>query len=117
MYGLTDSLMVASTELVTPRSSSTCTIQTALPCDVKVKLEPGLETPIVENVRFQSVNTLSSYEEVSPTKPPPQVIVCGDAPKVYPSSQDTVSIVPSLKQLARMPGRKIILKKNRLLGG
>ena len=111
VYGLTDSQMVASTELFTPRSSSTCTIQTALPRDVKVKLEPGLETPIVENVRFQSVLTLSSDEEVSPTKPPPQVIVGGNVPKVYPLSQDTVSIVPLLKQLATMPGRKNILKK------
>ena len=111
VYGLTESQMAASTELLTPRSSSTCTIQTPLPRDVKVKLEPGLETPIVENVRFQSVITLSSDEERSPTKPPPQVIVGGNAPKVYPLSQDIVSIVPLLKQLATMPGRKNILKK------
>ena len=111
VFGLTDSQMAASTEILTPRNSSTCTIQTPLPRDVKVKLEPGLETPIVENVRFQSVITLSSDEEVSPTKPPPQVIVGGNVPKVYPLSQDTVSIVPLLKQLATMPGRKNILKK------
>ncbi len=111
MYGLTDSEMVASTELVTPCSSCTCTIETALARDVKVKLEPGLESPIVKNVRFLSVITLSSDEEVSPTKPPPQVLVGGDASKLYPLSQDTVSIVPLPKQLATMPGRKNILKK------
>ena len=61
--------MAASTEILTPHSSSTCTIQTALSRDVKVKLEPGLETPIVENSRVESVITLSSDDEVSPTKP------------------------------------------------
>ena len=111
VYGLTESQMVASTEILTPRSSSTCTIQTPLPRDVKVKLEPGLETPIVENSRVESVITLSSDDEVSPTKPPPQVIVGGDAPKVSPLSQDTVSIVPLLKQLATMPGKKMSLRK------
>jgi hypothetical protein len=81
---------------------------------VKVKLEPGVETPIVENVRFQSVVTLSSDEEGSPTKAPPKVIVSGNAPTLKPLSQDTVSILPLLKQLATMPGKKNILK-NRLL--
>ena len=52
MYGLTDSQTVASNELFTPRSSSTCTMQTALPRNMKIKLESGLEAPIVENVRF-----------------------------------------------------------------
>jgi hypothetical protein len=111
VYGLTESQMAASTEILTPGSSSTCTIQTPMPRDVKVKLEPGLETPIVENSRVESVITLSSDDDVSPTKPPPQVVVGGDAPKVYPLSQDTVSIVPLLKKLAGMPGRKNILKK------
>jgi hypothetical protein len=110
VYGLTESQMAASTEILTPRSSSTCTIQTPMPRDVKVKLEPGLETPIVENSRVESVITLSSDDDVSPTKPPPQVIVGGDAPKVFPLSQDIVSIVPLLKQLASMPGKKNILK-------
>jgi hypothetical protein len=82
-----------------------------MPRDVKVKLEPGLETPIVENSRVESVNTLSSYDEVSPTKPPPQVVVGGDAPKVYLLSQDTVSIVPLFKKLVGMPRRKKNLKK------
>jgi hypothetical protein len=114
VYGLTDSQMAASTEILTPRESSICTIQTPLPRDVKVKLEPGLETPVVENVRVHSVITLSSDEECSPPKPPPQVIDSGNAPKVYPLSQDTVSILPLLKQLAGMPGKKNS-KKNRLL--
>ena len=84
VYGLTDSQMDASTEILTPRNSSTSTIQTPLPRDVKVKLEPGLETtPIVEKVRFQSVITLSSDEEASPTKVPPKVIVSGNAPTVH----------------------------------
>jgi hypothetical protein len=82
-----------------------------MPRDVKVKLEASLEMPIVENSRVESVITLSSYDEVSPTKPLPEVVVGDDAPKVYPLSQDTVSIVPLLKKLARMPGRKNILKK------
>jgi hypothetical protein len=111
VFGLTDSQMVASTEILTPRNSSTCTIQTPLPRDVKVKLEPGLDTPIVENVRFQSIVTLSSDEEGSPTKAPPKVIVRGNAPTLNPLSQDTVSILPLLKQLAGMPGKKIFLKK------
>jgi hypothetical protein len=111
VYGLTESQMAASTEILTPRSSSTCTIQTPMPRDVKVKLEPGFETPIVENSKVESVSTLSSDDEVSPTKPPPQVVVGGDAPKVYPLSQDIVSIVPLLKQLATMPVKKIFLKK------
>jgi hypothetical protein len=106
VYGLTDSQMAASTEILTPRNSSTCTIKTPLPCDVKVKLEPGLETPIVENVRFQSVITLSSDEEGSPTKVPPKVIVSGNTPTLNPLSHDTVSILPLLKKLAGMPGRK-----------
>ena len=71
VYGLTDSQMAASTEILTPRCSSTCAIQILLPRDVKVKLEPGLDMPIVENVRVQSVITLSSDEEGSLTKPPP----------------------------------------------
>ena len=114
MYGLTDSQMAASTKILTPRCSSTCTIQTLLPRDVKIKLEPGLDTPIVENVRVQSVITLSSDEKASPTKPPPQVIVSGNAPKVYPLSQETVSIFPLLKQLAGRLGKKYS-KKIRLL--
>ena len=105
--GLTDSQMAASTEILTPHCSSTCTIETLLPRDVKVKLEPGLDTPIVENVRVQYAITLSSDEEGSPSKPPPQVIVNGNAPKVYPLSQETVSIFPLLKQLAGRPRKKI----------
>jgi len=100
--------MAASTKILTPRSSFTYTIQTPLSRDVKVKLEPGLETPIVENVRVQSVITFSSNEEVSPTKPQSQVIVDGIAPKVYPLSQEIVSIL--LKQLAGRPGKKTFLK-------
>ena len=111
VYGLTESQMAASTEILTPRSSSTCTIHTPLPREVKVKLEPGLETPIVENSRVESVITLSSDDEVSPTKPPPQVIVGGDAPEVSPLSQGAISIVPLLKQLATMPGKKMSLRK------
>ena len=111
MYGLTDSQMAASTKILTPRSSFTYTIQTPLSRDVKVKLEPGLETPIVENVRVQSVITFSSNEEVSPTKPQSQVIVDGIAPKVYPLSQETISIILLFKQLATRPGKKNILKK------
>ena len=110
MYGLIESQMAASTELFTPRTSSTCTIQTPLPRDVKVKLKPGLEMPIVDNVRFRSVITLSSDEKGSPTNPPPQIIVCGNALKVYHLSQDSISIVPLLKQLATMPGNKKFLK-------
>jgi hypothetical protein len=78
---------------------------------VKVKLEPGLEMPIVENVKVQSVITLSSDEEGNPTKLPPQVIDSENASKVYPLSQETVSILPLLKQLAGRPRRKNILKK------
>jgi hypothetical protein len=111
VYGLTDSQMAASTKILTPRSSFTYTIQTPLSRDVKVKLEPGLETPIVENVRVQSVITFSSNEEVSPTKPQSQVIVDGIAPKVYPLSQETISIILLFKQLATRPGKKNILKK------
>jgi hypothetical protein len=111
VYGLSDSQMAASTEILTPRNSSTFTIQTSLPRDVKVKLEPGVETPIVENVRFQSVVTLSPDEEGSPTKAPPKVIVSANAPTLKPLSQDTVSILPLLKQLATMPEKKNILKK------
>ena len=111
VFGLTDSQMAASTEILTPRNSSTCTIQTPLPRDVKVKIEPGLETPIVENVRVPSVITLSSDEEGSPTKPPPQIVPGVNAPKVYLLSLDTVSILPLLKQLATMPGKKNVLKK------
>jgi hypothetical protein len=111
VYGLTESQMAVSTEILTPGSSSTCTIQIPMPRDVKVKIEPGLDTPIVKNSRVESVITFSSDDDVSPTKPPPQVIVGGDAPKVYHLSQDTVSIVPLLKKLVGMPGRKNILKK------
>jgi hypothetical protein len=111
VYGLTDSQMAASTEILTPRNSSTCTIKTPLPRDVKVKFEPDLDTPIVENVRFQSVITFSSDEEGSPTKVPPKVIVSGNTPTLNPLSHVTVSILPLLKQLARMPGKKNILKK------
>jgi hypothetical protein len=82
-----------------------------MPRDVKVKLELSLETSIVKNSRVESVITLSSDDEVSPTKPPPHIVVGGDAPKVYPLLQDTVNIVPLLKQLATMPGKKIFLKK------
>ena len=59
VYGLTDSQMAASTEILPPRCFSTYTIQTLLARDVKVKLEPGFDTPIVENVRVQSVITFS----------------------------------------------------------
>ena len=107
VYGLIDSQTAASTKILTPCCSSTCTIQTLLPRDVKVKLEPSFKTPIVENVRIQSVITFSLDEEGTPTKPPPQVIVSGNAPKVYPLSQETVSIFPLLKQLAGRPGEKI----------
>ena len=60
----------------------------------------------MQNIRVQSIITLSSDVDVSPTKPPPHVVVGGNAPKVYPLSQDIVSIVPLLKQLATMPEKK-----------
>jgi hypothetical protein len=111
VYGLTNSQMAASIEILTPRTSSTSTIQTPLPRNAKVKLEPGLDTPIVENVRFQSVVTLSYDEEASPKQAPPKVIVSGNAPTLKPLSQDIVSILPLLKQLASMLGKKNIIKK------
>jgi hypothetical protein len=83
VYDLTDSQMATSIKILTPCSSSTCTIQTPLPRDVKVKLEPGLETPIVENISVQSVITLSSDEKGSPTKHQSLVMVNRIAPKVY----------------------------------
>ena len=102
VYGLIYSQMATSTEILTPRSSSTYTIQTPLSVDVKVKLEPGLETPVVENVKFESVIALSSDEEGSPTKAPPKVIVSGNTPTVYPLWQDIVGIVPLLRQTCRI---------------
>ena len=68
VYGLTESQLQASIEILTPRRSSTCTIQTPSPRDVKVKVEPGLDTPDVT-----PVISLSSDEETSPLKASPDV--------------------------------------------
>ena len=93
-----------------PLRSSLLALPLPAPFKLLVTLEHDLETPIAENSRVESVITLSSDDEVSPTQPPPHVIVGGDAPRVYILSQDIVSIVPLLKQLATMSGRKNILK-------
>jgi hypothetical protein len=69
VYGLTKSQMAASTEILTPRSSSTCTIETPMSRDVKVKLEPSLETPIVKNSRVESVITFFQMKRSVPPSP------------------------------------------------
>jgi hypothetical protein len=86
VYGLTDSHISASTEILTPRRSSTCTIQTPLPTGVKVKVEPGT----------QPVITFSSDEDSSPPK--------------STSQAGLVSIVACLKKLGSRPGSKNPLK-------
>ena len=112
VYGLTDSLMAASTEILTPRRSSTCTIQTPLPRDVKVKVEPGTETSDVEKPPPPTVISLSSDDEVSPVKLVPKVHADAPPSNVSPPlSQVTVSIVPLLKEIAKTRGSKNILKK------
>ena len=73
VYGLTDSQMAASTEILTPRRSSTCTVQNPLPSNVTVKVEPGLENPHLENIQLETgtinpIITLSSDEDSSPPK-------------------------------------------------
>ena len=131
VYGLTDSQMAASTEILTPSRSSTCTMHTPLPTDVKVKVEPGPKTPLLAKVKvepgtFNSVITLSSDDDDSPRRSTPLVpsppnhsvqskspVVVSDKclPLQPPSSCVCVSIVDCLKKLATRPGKKNLLKK------
>ena len=112
VYGLTDSPMAASTEILTPPRSSTWTMQTPLPRDVKVKLESGLEMSDVDKPPPQSVISLSSDEEASLVKLVPKIKVDVPPSKLSPPlSQVTVSVVPLLKELATKRGKKNILKK------
>lgn len=128
VYGLTDSQMAASREILTPRHSSTCTMQSPLPTDVKVKVEPGPQTLLLAKVKvepdiFNSVNTLSlddnddSPRRSTPLVPSPPnpsilskslVVVSNKCPPLQPpSSCVCVSIVDCLKKLATRQGRKI----------
>ena len=131
VYGLTDSQMAASTEILTPRRSSTCTVQNPLPSNVVVKVEPGLENPHLENIEVEprSINpiiTLSSDEDSSPpnttrlvsasSNPPvhpksPVVVLPDSRTSPSPGSNECDSVVACLKKLAHMPGKKNVLKK------
>jgi hypothetical protein len=131
VYGLTDSQMAASTEILTPRRSSTCTIQTPGAVDVKLKTDSGSETPLLARVKVEPgldtpVINLSSDDDGSPrtrksagyipAREPvrPEAAVdtrASDLMAMPPSLDESVSIVSLLKKLTSRPGKKNLLKK------
>ena len=116
VYGLTNSVMEASTVLLTPRESSTCTLST--PRLVPVKIEPGLRhtidlsqssddehAPLVQPTKqtFKSVSGYTSSQDSRRSLHSPSLEL--GIPKNHKN------ILDSLRKLASMPGSKTILKK------
>lgn len=117
LYGVTESILAGSTEILTPNQSSTCTQQT--PLLRKVKIEPGLE-PIL---------LLSDSEDeceppvlphcrplVDPFPPPVSHPVQSPAPSIGKPplprrSTHSSSIIDCLKTLSAMKGSKSVLSK------
>ena len=89
VYGLTNSQMTTSTEILTPSRSSTCTMHTPFPTHVKVKVQPGPKNPLLTKVKvesgiFNSVITLSSDDDDSsrratPLVPSPPTLLLGQS--------------------------------------
>jgi hypothetical protein len=112
-YGLSDCLMGASTELLTPRESSTCTVQTTMPG--RVKIEPSLETIYELSDDDVPVN-VEDDPILPPSQPNPQTSA-NSCPK--PTSQHPTplsvspkqSVVECLKLLCTRKGSRNIFKK------
>ncbi len=111
-YGLTDSLIGASTELLMPKESSTCTMQTTLL--VCVKVEPGLETifelsddEVPEDLDHNTILVFSSH-------PNPQSSA-GSCPSTSKppthSPSDNHSVVKCLKLLGARKGSRNVFKQ------
>jgi hypothetical protein len=110
-YGLTDCLKGASTELLTPKESSTCTMQTSLPAHVKV--ESGLET-IFELSDDEDPKSLDHNPILSPSQPNPQSFA-GSCPSTNKqpthSPSDNHSVVECLKLLVARKGSRNVFKQ------
>lgn len=109
-YGLSDSLLGASIEVLTPQESSTCIIKT--PLLARVKMEPGLQTilefiddsdsellPVSKFDLDHSCNCVCGNQGVAPRS---ENDCCQSTSKSIPQaySIDSISVVKSLKKLA-----------------
>lgn len=122
VYGLKDLLQGASTEILTPKVSSTCTLQT--PMLQKVKIEPCEHT--VHLLSDDSEDELPTRFPSSNIPIPNPTVTCHTShdtnssqgsrpstsrPPIPPRIDDYVSVVDCLKKLAARKGSKSILSK------
>jgi hypothetical protein len=113
-YGLSNSIMVATTILATPLSSPNYTIQT--PLNSRVKVEPGLQPITI----LSNDSDMSSPLQVTPSKTPSQISPLHDPPcesqgcpnKSFSQSglKQLKSIVDCLKKLHASKGSRNALK-------
>jgi hypothetical protein len=114
VYGISDSVMAASTELVTPHQSSTCTVQLTPPIWVKVEHAEELITILSDDsngnsptvaspIRSRVVN--SSLPDSSQRSPIPL-----GHPKPFVGQQKCLSVVDSLKRIRVTKGSRSVFK-------
>jgi hypothetical protein len=114
VYGMSDSVMAASTELVTPHRSSTSTVQLTPPTQVKVEHAKELITILSDDLDGNSptvallvtsplVNSLlpksSQKSPITLSHPPPHV-----------GPQKSLSVVDSLKRIRHSKGTRNVFK-------
>ena len=128
VYGLTESQMAASTEIITPRRSSTYTMQAPSFAEQNVGPDTGLErlslncNPIISLSSDSSGDgALQGVSLHSDLKPEVQIHLPNAASVIstkkvsssalHPVTAHGKNVVQCLERLATMPGRKNVLKK------
>ena len=128
MYGLTELQMAASTEIITPRWSSTCTMQAPSPAEQNVGPNTGLErlslncNPIIslslDSSGDGALRGVPLHSDLKPEvqTPLPNAASVISTKKVSSSALHPVTVhgknvVQCLERLATMPDRKNVLKK------
>jgi hypothetical protein len=114
VYGVTDSVMVTSTELVTPHQSSTGTVQLILATGLKVEHSEELITILSDDLDENSLVLVppitsplvnSFFPDLSQRSPIP---LSHPAPHV--GHQKSLSVVDSLKRIRASKGARNVFK-------
>jgi hypothetical protein len=96
LYGLSESVMAATTGLATPLSSPSCTIQT--PLTSRLNVEPGLQSITI----LSDDSNMSSLLQATPSKTPSRMSPSLDPPIESLACPSKMFSEPGLKQLSNV---------------
>jgi hypothetical protein len=114
LYGLSESVMAASTSLATPLSLPSCTIQT--PLTFKVKVEPSLQSITILSDNSNMSSPLQATLPKTPSwtnpslDPSIEFLVCKSKRFSHPGQKQSSSAVDCLRRLHASKGSRNTLK-------